>query len=65
MDKAYYKKDITITDPDTGEEFKLSLFKHEKGIMFAVDADFYHNVNSNFIADPLSDRSLNLIQIIK
>ena len=42
--KAKFVKDITVTDPDSGGKVELSIFKHERGGMFAIDSSFIEQV---------------------
>ena len=40
MNKAKYVQDITVIDPDTKGEVDITVFKHENGGMFAIDASY-------------------------
>ena len=58
MNKATYVKDFTVTDPENGGEVEMTLFKHENGGMFAIDASFIDQVlddENPVILDPLGD----------
>jgi hypothetical protein len=37
---AKFVTEITVTDPDSGGEVELDVFKHENGGMFAIDASY-------------------------
>ena len=39
-----YVKEIMITDPDTGGEVDIAVYKHEGGGMFAIDSSFIDQV---------------------
>ena len=41
--KAYFVKEITVQDPDTGGNVQLEVYKHENGGMFAMDASYLEN----------------------
>jgi hypothetical protein len=40
MTKAKLVKEITVVDPDTTGEVRLTVYKHENGGMFALDSSF-------------------------
>ncbi len=40
MNKAKFIKDVTVIDPDTMSEVDVTIFKHENGGMFGLDASF-------------------------
>ena len=42
--KAKFVKEITVIDPDSKSEVSLSVFKHERGGMFALDSSFIEQV---------------------
>jgi hypothetical protein len=42
--KAKYIKDIVIQDPDTGGDVEVTLFKHEGGGIFGIDASYIDQV---------------------
>lgn len=50
--KAIYVNTVIITDPDTGNEVSVQIFKEESGGMFGVDASYLQDddaeVNSVF-----------------
>lgn len=64
MKKAYYVKEVTVTDPDSKGEVELTVYKHEGGGMFAVDASFLDQVVNTddfdrpIIPDPFSDNGV-------
>lgn len=35
-----FVKEVTVTDPDTGWQVELSVFKHSNGGMFAIDSSY-------------------------
>ena len=41
---AKYVEDIVIQDPDTGGLVEVSIFKHEAGGMFGIDASYLDQV---------------------
>jgi hypothetical protein len=61
MNKAYFVKEIMVTDPDSKGEVELSVYKHENGGMFAVDSSFLDQVvrtdeyDRPILPDPFSD----------
>jgi len=40
MNKAKFIKEVTVVDPDSMNEVEISIFKHENGGMFGLDASF-------------------------
>lgn len=44
MYKAKFVADITVIDPDTLGEVEVTIFKHEQGGMFGLDASFIDQV---------------------
>lgn len=40
MNKAKFVQDITVIDPDTKGDINITVFKHENGSMFAIDASY-------------------------
>ena len=40
MHTAKFVKEITVIDPDTGDEIELTVYKHQGGGMFAMDSSF-------------------------
>jgi hypothetical protein len=44
MKKAYYVKEVTVKDPDSGGDVELTVYKHEGGGMFAIDSSFLDQV---------------------
>jgi hypothetical protein len=61
MKKAYFVKEITVTDPDSKMPVELEVYKHENGGMFAVDSSFLDQVartddfDRPIVPDPLCD----------
>jgi len=41
--KAFFVKEVTVQDPDTGCDVTLEIYKHENGGMFAMDASYLEN----------------------
>jgi len=41
---ATYIKDIVIQDPDTGGDVEVTVFKHQNGGIFAIDASYIDQV---------------------
>jgi len=58
---AKYVKDIVIQDPDTGGDVEVTIFKHESGGLFALDASWIDQVaeedclGNPMCNDPLAD----------
>jgi len=58
---AKYIKDIVIQDPDTGGDVEVTLFKHECGGIFGIDASWIDQVAEEDVHgdpmcnDPLAD----------
>jgi len=40
MKQATFVTGITVTDPDTGADVHLDVFKHQNGGMFAMDSSY-------------------------
>jgi len=63
--KANYIKDIVIQDPDTGGYVEVTLFKHEFGGIFGLDASWIEQVAEEddqgipMCNDPLADLGEN------
>ena len=56
MKEAKFVCDITITDPDTNNDVEITIFKHENGGMFGIDASYIESVleeDDEKISDPL------------
>jgi hypothetical protein len=57
---AKFVKEITVVDPDSKGEVELSVFKHERGGMFAIDSSFLDQVSDDdddpVIADPFEKK---------
>jgi len=62
--RAIYIKDIVIQDPDTGGNVEVTLFKHEGGGIFGLDASYIDQVagednqGNPVINDPLEESGL-------
>lgn len=58
---ATYIKDIVIQDPDTGGDVDVTIFKHQNGGIFAIDASYIDQVapecsgGNPVIPDPFDD----------
>ena len=58
---AKFVKEVTVVDPDTKGEVEMTVYKHENGGMFAMDASFLDQVVNTdefdrpIIPDPFSD----------
>jgi len=62
MNKANFVTEITVTDPESGGNVELSVFKHENGGMFAIDSSYIDQVldddeEAPFIQDPLESHN--------
>lgn len=62
MTTAKFVKEITVTDPDSKGLVKITIFKHENGGMFGVDASLLMDLDQCFevdedllIQDPLNE----------
>ena len=68
MKKAKFVKEIMVTDPDTGSDIAMEVYKHESGGMFAIDSSYLEQVHDEdsypVIADPFSDSSGELQKIM-
>lgn len=57
--KAKFVKEIVITDPDSGGQVEIDIFKHEAGGMFGVDASYldqcFDDDKDPVIRDPFVD----------
>lgn len=64
MKKAFFVKEITLVDPDSKGHVELTVYKHEGGGMFAIDASFLDqvvntdNMDRPIIPDPFSDNGV-------
>lgn len=60
MRTAKLVKEITVIDPDTTGEVRLTVYKHENGAMFALDSSFldqcYEDEIYPVIRDPFNDK---------
>lgn len=57
MKKAKFVKEITVTDPDTGGDVEVAIYKHENGGMFGVDSSYIDQCLDDEVAviqDPLN-----------
>jgi len=58
---ANYIKDIVIQDPDTGGDVEVTLFKHQNGGIFGMDASYLEQVaeestgGNPVVPDPFGD----------
>ena len=58
---ATYIKDIVIQDPDTGGDVDITIFKHQNGGIFALDASYLDQVapecssGNPVVPDPFGD----------
>jgi len=64
MNRAKFVKEVTVIDPDTEGEVKISIFKHENGGMFGIDSSYIDQVLPDideqpevYVPDPLHDVS--------
>ena len=58
--EAKYIKDIVIQDPDTGGDVEVTLFKHENGGIFAVDASWIDQVaEEDCLGNPMMNDPFN------
>jgi hypothetical protein len=59
MNKAKYVTDITVTDPDTKAPVEVTIFKHENGGMFGIDASYIDSIDEGeefvIISDPFNE----------
>ena len=59
MNTAKFVMEFGVTDPDTKERVTLSVYKHENGGMFAMDASYLDQTHDDdtypVIADPFTD----------
>ena len=59
MNTAKYVTEITVTDPDSNGEVEMSVYKHQNGGMFAIDASFLEQVFEDdetiTVPDPFSN----------
>ena len=68
--EAKYIKDIVIQDPDTGGDVEVTLFKHEGGGIFGIDASYIDQVAEEddhgdpVINDPLSYQDQERVTLI-
>jgi len=63
MNKAKFVKEITVTDPDTGGDVEVAIYKHQNGGMFGVDSSFIEQYLDNEVAviqDPLNQFRSNV-----
>jgi len=59
---AYWFKTITVNDPETGDDVEVSLYRHDNGGVFGIDASLLVDNNGDFETldpeDPDSDAIL-------
>lgn len=67
MKKAKFVSELTTIDPDTGNDVKLSIYKHQNGGMFAIDSSYveqnFEDDEYPFIADPFSKEVFKNIRL--
>ena len=63
MNTAKLVKEITVIDPDSKGEVKLTVYKHENGGMFAIDSSFLDQCCDEdsypIVPDPFSNNDLS------
>jgi hypothetical protein len=62
INTAVFVKEVTVTDPDSGGEVAIAIYKHENsGGMFGVDSSFIEQMFEDdevaMIADPFNANS--------
>lgn len=67
--KAKYVIDITVKDPDTDNDIEITVFKHENGGMFAIDASYIDFIDEGdneavFITDPFVQPKGSMLELI-
>lgn len=65
MKTAKWVADVTVIDPNTLGDVEVSIFKHENGGMFGIDASFIDQVleeGNERVPDPLCKGSI--VQLI-
>lgn len=40
MKTAKFVKEVTVTDPETGGDVQISIYKHENGGVFGIDSSY-------------------------
>lgn len=60
---ATFVKEVTVIDPDTQAEVKVSIYKHDNsGGMFGIDSSFieqnFEDEETPMIADPFNNDSI-------
>lgn len=53
--EAKFVKQVMVSDPDTGGDVELSIYKHQNGGMFALD--------SSYIEQVLDDETVEVMSI--
>ena len=64
MSKAKYVTTITVTDPNTGNEVNLSVYKHQNGGMLAMDSSYLEQCfdeDTLIIPDPFESKFVKLV----
>jgi hypothetical protein len=64
MSKAKFVTTITVTDPDTGNEVNLSVYKHQGGGMLAMDSSYLDQCvdeDDPIIPDPFAQKFVKLM----
>lgn len=68
MSKAKFITEITSVDTETGDEVKLSVYKHEGGGMFAIDSSYldqcFDDEENPKIPDPFGNKRSSLLELI-
>ena len=68
MNIAKFVKDITVIDPDTNAAVQITIFKHENGGMFGIDASFIESEcedGNEIISDPFNNYSTKIKTKVK
>lgn len=58
INNAKFVEEIVVTDPDTGGEVQMEVYKHEAGGMFAIDSSYLEQCTDSdsypIIPDPFT-----------
>ena len=69
MNTAKFVKEITIVDPDTGNNVEMEIWKHEAGGIFGIDSSFLDQCTDPeypVIPDPFSTNGVvDKVQFVK
>ena len=64
MNTAKYVTEITVKDPDTGNDVEMEVYKHENGGMFAIDSSYldqnFEDGTNPTVPDLFSDDGTNV-----